>query len=216
MLIKQIYGVLSVKRHKQKGAQLFPRKSAEKKERTVVLDNSKAFPASPISMKSGHNQHHHHQRNVEGLVGPGDIQFGSSPPNFAEEGMMQNSLSQSTGSIPISIDQSKQAQRPLQLPVRPPQPPLWSQVSQPAPLKQQQRTPSQDKTTLLEQANFVVGPTQKASEAEGFKTPDKFNDRRNLKAQTPRSPPRLASPTENRTQLPMTSPTGRKFQRSGS
>ena len=167
-------------------------------------------------MKSGHNQHHHHQRNVEGLVGPGDIQFGSSPPNYAEEGMMQNSLPESTGSIPVSSDQNKQVQRPLQLPVRPQQPQLWSQVSQPVPLNQQQRTPSQEKTTLLEQAHFMAGSTQKAPETEGFKTPDKFNDRRNIRAQSQRSPPRLASPTENRTQLPMTSPTGRKFQRSGS
>ena len=125
---------------------------------------------------------------------------------------MQNSLSQSTGNIPITNSQTKQTQRPLHLPVRP-QPPAWSQVSQPVPTKPQQVTPIQEKPTLLEQANFVAGSAQKAP---GAKTPDTFDERRSFQAQ--KSPPRVASPTESRTksvQLPMVSPTGRKFQRSG-
>jgi len=205
------------KRHKQKSAQLFPRKSVEKKDKTVVFDNSKAISASPMSTKSGHSQHHHHQRNVEGLVGPGDIQFGSSPPNYSEEDVLQNNLSQSTGNIPISINQSKQMQKPTQLPVRPQQPPAWSQVSQPTTAKQQPRTPSQEKPTLLEQSNFVVGSAQKSPVVATFSTPDKFEERLNFQTQPQKSPPRLASPTESKTnQMPMISPSGRRFQRSES
>ena len=204
------------KKYKQKGGQLFPRKSVEKKEKNIVVDNTKAFPTSPISTKSAFNHHHHHQpRNVEGFVGPGDIQFGSSPPNYDGESMEQNSLSQSTGSIPISVSQNKPTNRTLQLPVRPQQPPTWTQVSHPIPIAQQQRTLSQEKLTLLEQANFGAGNKQ------GFKSPEKIDERRGFHPpsfQPQTTPPRVASPTENRTnipQVPIIATPGKRFERSG-
>ncbi len=71
-----ISNFISAKKHKPKSGPLFQRKSTDKKDKTLVIDNSKALAASPS--KAMH--HHHHSRPVEGLVGPGDIQFGSSPP----------------------------------------------------------------------------------------------------------------------------------------
>ena len=223
----------TAKKHKQKGGQLFPRKSLDKKDKTLVIDNSKAL-STTASPSKGHllHHHHHHPRAVEGLVGPGDIQFGSSPPNYDDDSMVQNSLSQSTGNIPMSVNQTPQQgtrQRPLQLPVRPAQSPAWAQVGQPAPIKAQQRTLSQEKLTLLEQANFVVSPVknQNTSIHDGMKTPERLIDsRRNF--QTPsytpaagtNTPPRVASPTERNNfspamQVPPTVPAGRKIERSG-
>lgn len=223
----------TAKKHKQKGGQLFPRKSLDKKDKTLVIDNSKALSTAATPSK-GHllHHHHHHPRAVEGLVGPGDIQFGSSPPNYDEEGMLQSSLSQSTGSIPMSVNQTPQQgtrQRPLQLPVRPAQSPAWAPVGQPVPINAQQRTLSQEKLTLLQQANFVVSPfkNQNTSIHDGMKTPDRpIDSRRNF--QTPSytpgagstSPPRVASPTERNSfsppmQVPLTAPTGRRIERSG-
>ncbi|XP_065057937.1 ralBP1-associated Eps domain-containing protein 2-like [Rhopilema esculentum] len=220
----------SAKKHKQKRGELFPRKSVEKKDRTVVIDNTKAFGTTPSSAKSSHFPHHH-SRTVEGLVGPGDIQYGSSPPNYDEEGVIQNALFQSSGSsssnssnIPVSVSQN-QPSRPLQLSVRPVQPPAWAQVSHATPNQLQQKTLSQEKLTLLEQANIVVNATK--SHQDGTKTPDRADERRNFPVQsypTPvglKTPPRVASPTDNNSFSPpshisSSTAVGRRFERSES
>lgn len=183
----------------------------------MVIDNSTAFATSPIPSKSGFSQHHHQHRTVEGLVGPGDIQFGSSPPNYDEDSMAENSLPQS----PVSVSHSKQVAKTMQLPVRPQPPATWTQASQPSPLKQLQRTLSQEKLTLLEQATLVAGPKAKAPVAEGFKTPERLDERRGFQAQSyhpQTTPPRVASPTETipaMQQTHVSSHSGKKFERSG-
>lgn len=222
-LFKCVIFLPIAKKQKPKGGQLFPRKSVEKKDKAVVIDNSTAFSTSPISSKTGPNQHHHHHhhhhpRTVEGLVGPGDIQFGSSPPNYDPDGMMQSSLSQSTGSIPVSVSQSKHINKPLHLPTRPPP---WAQVSQPVPIQQQQRTKSQEKLTLLEQASFTPGCKPKTPAQEGFNMSERLDERRGYQAkqyQSQKTPPRVASPTENTPKIVQSlasSSVEKKFERSG-
>ena len=207
---------------------MFPRKSVEKKDRTVVIDNTKAFGTTPSSVKSSHFPHHH-SRTVEGLVGPGDIQYGSSPPNYDVEGVIQNALfqrsSSSSSTIPVSVSVNQnQPPRPLQLPVRPAQPPAWAQVSHATQNQLQQKTLSQEKLTLLEQANIVVSATK--SHQDGIKTPDRPDERRSFPVQaypTPvglKTPPRVASPTDNNSFSPPShistnTAVGKRFERSG-
>ncbi len=195
------------KKHKQKGGQLFQRKSVEKKDKTLVIDNSKALGSSPTKPLGHFHHHHHHSRQVEGLVGPGDIQFGSSPPG--PDDVMQNSLSQSTGCIPQTVankpNQQVPWQRPLQLPLRPPQP-QWTPVQNQPPAGMQplqRRTLSQEKLTLLEKAKMMTPTaTHKSGMHEGYATPDSSENRMGFQTSSSDkptglvTPPRVASPTD--------------------
>ena len=97
-------------------------------------------------------------------MGPGDVEFSSSPPVTSESSTMAHYLSQSTGSIPQQI-LTQHSNRPQQSQIRlPASPQQWTLQKQHVSqgnvnshqARQLQHTQSQDKLTLLERAKLMA------------------------------------------------------------
>eukprot|EP00794_Sanderia_malayensis_P000348 gene348-981_t len=198
----------SAKKYKQKGP-LFQRKSVEKKEKGLVIDNSKAFTVTPTRPQGHHHFHHHQSRQVEGHVGPGDIEFGSSPPS--NDDILQNNP-QCTGCMTQSnasnSTQQPAWQTPMQLPLRA-QHQQWTKVQDQQPLKKMSQ--SQEKLTLLEKAKMKATgtPSQNSNMHESSFPPPEKSDTTTARSVFPpqissyntpsapvTTPPRVASPVD--------------------